>query len=154
MTKRGERKWGVGVSRSELQERGEGPLRQRMPRPKSPTLTDGELRLMRVLWDMGEASVGEVVVALKKKPKPAYNTVLTLLRILERKAYVTHRKDGRAFVFLPTIDRSYARRRALKMFVNRFFEGSPRLLVLNLIEDEHLSSEVLKEIKQRIEGNA
>ena len=48
---------------------------------------------MLVLWDRGEASVGDVVQALKERPKPAYNTVLTLLRILERKGYVTHRKD-------------------------------------------------------------
>jgi len=123
-----------------------------MSRPRSPTLTDGELRLMRVLWDKGEASVGEVVRALKEKPKPAYNTVLTLLRILERKSYVTHRKDGRAFVFLPTIGRSTARKNALRSLVNRFFEGSPRLLVLNLLEDEQLSADALTEIKQRIEG--
>jgi BlaI family transcriptional regulator, penicillinase repressor len=121
-----------------------------MPRPTSPTLTDGELRLMRVLWDKGEASVGEVVTALKEKPTPAYNTVLTLLRILERKGYVTHRKDGRAFVFLPTVDRSNARKSALKSLVNRFFEGSPRLLVLNLLEDEQLSAEALNEIRQSI----
>jgi predicted transcriptional regulator len=123
-----------------------------MPRPTSPTLTDGELRLMRVLWDKGEASVSEVSNALKEKPKPAYNTVLTLLRILERKGYVTHRKDGRAFVFLPTVDRSNARRSALKSLVDRFFEGSPRLLVLNLLEDERFSAEALEEVRQRLEA--
>jgi predicted transcriptional regulator len=105
---------------------------------------------MRVLWDKGEGSVGDVVAALKDKPKPAYNTVLTLLRILERKGYVTHRKDGRAFVFLPTVDRSHARQSALKTLVNRFFEGSPRLLVLNLLEDEDLSAEAAKQLKRRI----
>src|SRR5262245_21298611 len=98
-----------------------------MPRPKSPTLTDGELRLMRVVWDKGEASVGDVVDALREEPKPAYNTVLTLLRILERKGYVKHRKDGRAFVFFATIGRQDARKSALKTLVNRIFEGSPRL---------------------------
>jgi predicted transcriptional regulator len=125
-----------------------------MPRPTSPTLTDGELRLMRVLWDKGEASVGEVVTALKEKPKPAYNTVLTLLRILERKGYVTHRKDGRAFVFAATVDRSDARRNALKSLVDRFFEGSPRLLVLNLLEDEQLSAEALMGIRESIEDHS
>jgi predicted transcriptional regulator len=122
-----------------------------MSRPQTPTLTDGELRLMRVLWDKGEASVGEVVDALKEKPKPAYNSVLTLLRILERKGYVTHRKDGRAFIFLPMVDRTRARRSALKTLVNRFFDGSPRLLVLNLLEDEDLSAEAMKQLKQKIE---
>lgn len=122
-----------------------------MPRPKSKTLTDGELRLMRVLWEKGEASVGEVVTALTERPKPAYNTVLTLLRILERKGYVKHRKDGRAFIFMALVDRADAGRSALKTLMNRFFEGSPRLLVLNLLEDDHLSPEVLKQLKQRLE---
>src|SRR5712692_9931123 len=122
-----------------------------MPRPKSPTLTDGELRLMHVLWDKGEASVAEVVAALKEKPKPAYNTVLTLLRILERKSYVKHRKDGRAFVFVPTVDRSDARKNALKSLVDRYFEGSTRLLLLNVLEDEQLSVQAREEIKQHVE---
>jgi predicted transcriptional regulator len=122
-----------------------------MPRPTSLTMTDGELRLMRVLWDRGEASVGAVVDALKTRPKPAYNTVLTLLRIMEKKGYVTHRKDGRAFIFLPKVDRTDASRSALQTLINRFFDGSQRNLILNLLEDEQLSPEALKELKERIE---
>ena len=122
-----------------------------MPRPKSPTMTDGELRLMRVLWDKGEATVGEVVDALKTRPKPAYNTVLTLLRIMEKKGYVSHRKDGRAFIFLPKVGRADASRSALRTLVNRFFEGSPQLLVLNLLEDSQLSAGALKQLRKRIE---
>src|SRR5688500_13482353 len=116
-----------------------------MPRPKSPTLTDGELRLMRVLWDKGESTVTDVVAALQTRPKPAYNTVLTLLRILEKKGYVSHRKDGRAFIFRPLVGRADARRSALSTLVNRFFEGSPHLLVLNLLEDDELSAETLRQ---------
>ena len=122
-----------------------------MTRPKSPTMTDGELRLMRVLWDKGQATVGEVVDALKSRPKPAYNTVLTLLRIMERKGYVSHRKDGRAFVFQPKVDRADASRSALQTLVNRFFEGSTRLLMLNLLEDAQLPPEAMKQLKDRIE---
>ncbi len=122
-----------------------------MPRPKSATMTDGELRLMRVLWEKGQATVGEVVDALKSTPKPAYNTVLTLLRIMEKKGYVAHRKEGRAFMFLPKIGRAAASRSALQTLVNRFFEGSPRLLMLNLLEEEQLEPEILKQIRERIE---
>ena len=122
-----------------------------MPRPKSPTLTDGELRLMNVLWEKGEASVGDIVGVLKQRPKPAYNSVLTLLRILEKKGYVTHRKDGRAFIFKPVIDKQRASRSALKTLVNRFFDGSPSVLLLNLLEDEQLSQETLDRVKARIE---
>lgn len=121
-----------------------------MSRPKSPTLTDGELRLMHVLWDRGQATVAEIVQALKTSPKPAYNTVLTLLRIMEKKGYVSHRKEGRAFTFLPEIGRADASRSALKTLVNRFFEGSPRLLMLNLLEEE-LDPDVLRQLRERIE---
>jgi len=105
---------------------------------------------MRVLWDKGESTVNEVVETLKTRPKPAYNTVLTLLRIMERKGYVSHRKDGRAFVFLPLIGRADASRSALRTLVHRFFEGSPRLLMLNLLEEERLSPETLAQLKARI----
>src|SRR5687767_1121375 len=121
-----------------------------MPRPKSLTMTDGELRLMRVLWDKGQATVGEVVEALKSRPKPAYNTVLTLLRIMEKKGYGSHRKDGRAIICSTRIGRAYASRSALPTLVNRFFDGSPRLLILNLLDDEELSPEALKQLKERI----
>ena len=125
-----------------------------MPRPPSATLTEGELRIMRVLWDKGEATVNDVVDSLKARPKPAYNSVLTLLRILEKKRFVTHRKDGRAFIYKPVIARADARRSALKTLVNRFFEGSPRLLMLNLLEDERLSPRELENLKRRIEGDS
>ena len=121
-----------------------------MSRPKSPTMTDGELRLMRVLWERGQATVGEVVEALTT-PKPAYNTVLTLLRIMEKKGYVSHRKDGRAFTFRPELGRADASRSALETLMNRFFEGSPRLLMLNLLEGEQLAPDVLRQLRERIE---
>ncbi len=85
-----------------------------MPRPKSALLTEGELRLMQVLWDRGRATVGDVVAALQGRRTPAYNTVLTMLRILETKGYVRHDKEGRAFVYEPPIDRQQARRSAVK----------------------------------------
>ena len=122
-----------------------------MPRPKSLTMTDGELRLMRVLWEKGHATVGEVVDAVATRPKPAYNTVLTLLRIMEKKGYVTHRKEGRAFIFVPNVARADASRSALRSLLNRFFDGSPKLLMLNLLEDTQLSPEALKQLKDRIE---
>lgn len=122
-----------------------------MPRPKSSTMTDGELRLMHVLWEKGPATVGEVVESLQTGPKPAYNTVLTLLRIMEKKGYVSHRKDGRAFIFMPAVDRADASRSALHTLVNRFFDGSTQLLMLNLLEDPQLSPEALKQLKERIE---
>jgi predicted transcriptional regulator len=121
-----------------------------MARSKSPTLTEAELRLMQILWEKGAATVGEVALALPKRLSLAYNTVLTTLRILEHKGYVAHEKRGRAFVYAPLVDRDAASRRAIKHLVTRFFDGSPELLLLNILEDEKLSADELRRLKRMI----
>ena len=122
-----------------------------MARPPSPGLTDAELRVMRVLWERKRATVGEVVERLAGRDKPAYNTVLTTLGILERKGYVTHEKDGRAFAYLPVVDQSEARRSALSQLLNRFFDDSPRLLVLDLLGHERTNADELHRVRELIE---
>ena len=122
-----------------------------MGRKKSPTLTEGELRLMNVLWSRGESTVGEVVAAFPRKAQPAYSTVLTMLRILEQKKYVNHRKEGRAFVYFPVVDRSEARHSALNYLVSRFFNNSPELLMLNILEREDMDPAELQRLKKKVE---
>lgn len=122
-----------------------------MGRKKSPTLTEGELKLMNVLWTRGESTVGDVVAAFPKKRQPAYSTVLTVLRILEEKKYVSHRKEGRAFVYFPIVDRSKARHSALDYLVSRFFNNSPELLVLNILEREDIDPSELQRLKKKVE---
>ena len=117
-------------------------------------LTDGELRLMRVLWDKGHATVGEVVDDLNGPIKPAYNTVLTLLRILEQKGHVTHDKAGRAFVYVPVINRSQARRSAVRHLLSRFFDDSPTALVLNLLEQDQINDDELRRLRELAEAKA
>jgi len=121
-----------------------------MARKKSPTLTEAELRLMDILWERGSATVNDVVDALPRKLSLAYNTVLTTLRILERKGYVRHEKSGRAFVYAPVVDRGSARRKAVSHLLSKFFNGSPELLVLNLLEDEKLDARELKRLQSLI----
>lgn len=121
-----------------------------MPRRRSATLTDAELRLMNVLWEIDGATVEEVIARLAGPPKPAHNTVLTLLRILEKKGYVRHRREGRAFRFHPIVDRTGARRSALMHLVSRFFDGSPGLLVQNLLEHESLSDDEIDRLRKLI----
>ena len=79
-----------------------------MPKQRSDVLTEAEQRIMRVLWEKGEASVKEVTEALSASYPVAYNTVLTLLRILTEKDYVAPRQDGRAFIYTPTVSRAEA----------------------------------------------
>jgi len=123
-------------------------------RTRSVSLTDAELRLMQVLWDRGAATVGDVVGALKSRPSPAYNTVLTLLRIMERKGYVTHVKAGRAFVYEPVIDRQRAQQGAVRHLLKRFFDDSPRALVLNLLRDEGLDPHEVEALRGLVEDAA
>ena len=127
-----------------------------MARKKSPNLTEAELRLMDVLWDKGSATVGEVAEALPAELDLAYNTVLTTLRILEEKGYVEHIKarEGRAFVYSPTVGRDEAGRSAVRYLVSRFFRNSPELLVLNLLKDEELSAKELGRIRNLLAEDA
>ena len=124
-----------------------------MPRQRTESLTDGELRIMRVLWSSGRATVGDVVAGLPA-PRPAYNTVLTMLRILERKGHVRHEKDGRAFVFLPLMDHGQARQRALTQLLSRFFDGSAELLVLDLVGRGDRSPDEVQRIRELITATA
>ena len=118
-----------------------------MPPSKSPTLTEAELRLMDVLWDKGASTVQQVLETLPKKPHLAYNSVLTTIRVLERKGYVSHAKDGRAHVYAPVIARQEASRSEISHLVNRFFGSSRDLLVLNILEDK-IDAEELARLRQ------
>jgi predicted transcriptional regulator len=122
-----------------------------VPRKKSPNLTEGELRLMDVLWEKGQATVGDVTASLSENSHLAYSTVLTTLRILENKGYVQHSKTGRAFVYRPLVAREEARRKALSHLVSRFFDGSRELLVMNLLKEETIGRAELRRIKKMIE---
>ena len=122
-----------------------------MPRPRSPALTDAEARVMAILWQKKTATVAEVVAVLKKNRPVSYSTVQTILRILETKAYVAHDKVGRAFIYRPRVDERVARRRALKHLVARLFNGSPGLLVLNVLEDNQIDAQELSQLKKFIE---
>jgi predicted transcriptional regulator len=122
-----------------------------MARKKSPALTDAESQVMSVLWRLGQGSVGEVVSALSTTRAVSYSTVQTILRILETKGYVTHVKVLRAFVFRPLVDERQARRRALRHLVSRLFEGSPTLLVLNVLEDDEIDPVEREQLKKLLE---
>jgi BlaI family transcriptional regulator, penicillinase repressor len=122
-----------------------------MARKQSPALTDAESEVMAVLWRLGKASVGDVVTALNRVRAVSYSTIQTILRILETKGYVTHDKVARAFVYAPVVDERQARRRALRHLVRRLFEGSPSLLVLNVLEDEELDPAEREHLRKLIE---
>lgn len=124
-----------------------------MPPRKSPTLTEAELRLMEVLWQKGPSTVQQVLEDLPGKEPLAYNSVLTTIRILEKKGYVKHVKDGRAFVYSPLLERKDATRSEISRLVNRFFGNSHELLVLNILEDHGMDAAELNRLRAMLEGS-
>lgn len=121
-----------------------------MARKKSPTLTEGELRIMEVLWRLGRGTVAEVAGAMPPPPV-AYNTVLTTLRILEQKGHVGHEEAGRAYVYHPLIAREAAAQSAVKQVVSKFFGDNTGALALRLIENERPSDDELARLRSLIE---
>ena len=119
-----------------------------MPPRKSATLTEAELRLMDVLWLKGKATVQQVLASLPEKRPLAYNSVLTTIRILEKKGYVGHIKDGRAHVYVPIVERQDATRSEVRHLISRFFKDSHELLVLNILEDKNIDAEELKRLRE------
>ncbi len=108
-------------------------------------LGDRELDVMGVLWDLGSGTVAEV---RDKLPADlAYTTVLTILRNLEAKEFVSHAAEGKAHRYFPRVARRAARRSAITRIVDKLFHGSPEQLVAQLVEDEHLSAEDLKRLR-------
>jgi BlaI family transcriptional regulator, penicillinase repressor len=122
-----------------------------MPRKPSPALTDAEARVMAVLWQLETATVGDVVAALAPERTVSYSTVQTMLRILEDKQYVVHDKVVRAFIYRPVVDERQARRRALRHLATRLFNGSPSLLVMNVLHDEEMDPAELQRLKKLVE---
>jgi predicted transcriptional regulator len=121
-----------------------------LARKKSPTLTEAELRIMEALWRLERGTVAEVTDLLPP-PRAAYNTVLTILRILEQKGYVAHEEAGRAYVYVPLIAREAAAQSAVKQVVSKFFENNAGALALRLIENERPSDEELSRLRSLIE---
>jgi len=121
-----------------------------MPPKQSITLTQAELRLMKVLWSRGESTVAEMVDAIAAEGALAYTSVLTTVRILEKKGYVSHRQDGRAFLYSACIGEMEASRSEVRHVLQRFFGNSRERLLLSLLGDEEISPDELKRLKDAI----
>jgi predicted transcriptional regulator len=121
-----------------------------MPPKRSNTLTEAELRIMRILWGRGESLVSELVAALPENTPLAYTSVLTTVRILEQKGYVRHRQKGRAFVYSPRIAEHEASRSEVRHMLHRFFGNSRERLLLTLLGDEEVSPDEIQRLKAAI----
>ena len=125
-----------------------------MPPKKSNTLTEAELRLMKILWRRGESAVNDLVAAMPDGETLAYNSVLTTIRILEQKGYVEHRQEGRAFVYRPCVAEEEASRSEVRHLMSRFFGNSREQLLLSLLGDDQISKKELERLKEAIRNAA
>lgn len=120
-----------------------------MPPKQSATFTEAELRIMDVLWRKGSGTVQQVQDWLPSTL--AYNSVLTTIRILEKKGHVKHVKDGRAHVYEPLIGREEATRSEIRHLVGRFFRNSHEALVLNILQDDTLDAGELQRLREMLD---
>lgn len=123
-----------------------------MSRTASKTFTDKEMEIMRVVWDLGEATARQIQEAVPGEAH--YNSVLTIIRVLERKGHLTHRVEGKAHVYRAKAKQEKARSRVLSHLIEQVFGGSPTSLVLHLVETGDLTEDDLQEVRQQVATRA
>src|SRR5438034_1335417 len=103
----------------------------------------GELQraVMDTVWEIGEATVGQVRERLGQRKELAYTTVLSAMQKLEKLGWLTHRADGRTYIYQPTHSRDEEGSRSLRKFIDRVFHGDPLVLFQHLLEDRELGAE-------------
>jgi predicted transcriptional regulator len=107
--------------------------------------------VMELVWEMGQATVHQVRDRLGRKKKLAYTTVLTAMQKLEKAGWLTHRADGKTYVYLPTRTRQQAGASSVRNFMERMFDGSAVVMFQHLIRDARLSDAELTELKKMID---
>jgi BlaI family transcriptional regulator, penicillinase repressor len=113
----------------------------------------GELQLavMNVMWELGEATVGQVRDQLPAEKELAYTTVLSVMQKLEKAGWLKHRSDGRTYIYAPRRSREDAERSALRQFTERTFGGDPLMLFQHLLDDDRMTESELAEFRKMLE---
>ena len=123
-----------------------------MARPKQPGLTENELDVMKVLWNEAPLKVADILERINRETKPAYTSLLTLVQMMERKGYIFHVQDGKAYSYSPKLQRESFTSNEIKRVAKRLFNDSPFAMAVNLVKDEHLSKDEIKQLRQLLEG--
>lgn len=113
-------------------------------------LTKAEEEIMQILWDLQEANVASVIKEMPE-PKPAYNTVSTIIRILENKEFVTHRKEGKGYIYIPLVARESYSNHSMTKLINNYFDGSFKSMVSFFMKKNDLDALELEDILKEIE---
>lgn len=119
-----------------------------MRQKKKPEfLTEVELELMSVLWDIGEGSVRDVLARLDPERKFAYTSAATILRIMDEKGFVKSAKQGKVLIYSPAVAKDAYQSRSLKDLSEKLFDGTPASMVARLVDDDGLTEDALEELR-------
>lgn len=114
-------------------------------------LTEGELEIMQVVWDLRTCTVRQVYEALRERRQLAYTTVMTMMNILEEKGHLKKEREARAYIYRPAQPKNRVIASLVNNFLTKVFDGSAKPLVMNLLKERRLSDEDLEEIASMIE---
>jgi BlaI family penicillinase repressor len=116
-------------------------------------LTQTEERIMQVIWELESAFVKEIIERLPE-PKPPYNTISSVVRLLEKKGYVSHKAYGKTYQYFPAIEKASYSKHTFKKLLGNYFEGSYKSLVSFIVNEENLSDQEIKELQALIAEQA
>jgi len=114
------------------------------------SLTKAEEEVMQILWEVKEANVKEIISHMPE-PKPAYNTVSTIIRILENKEVVNHRQKGKGYIYFPVIEKEDYSQNSLNKLMTGYFDGSFKSMVSFFMKKNDVNTADLDEILKMIE---
>lgn len=112
-----------------------------------PQITDAELEVMKIIWDRHPVSTNEIVAALEGKTNWNNRTIHTLISRLEKKGAISHTKDGRIFIYSPSVNREEYLSCASRSFINRFYNGAVSKMIMNFVENDMLTDDDIQELR-------
>ncbi|TSD66614.1 BlaI/MecI/CopY family transcriptional regulator [Inquilinus sp. KBS0705] len=116
-------------------------------------LTKTEERVMQVLWKLKTAFVKDIIEALPDNPKPPYNTISSVVRLLEKKGYVAYKPYGKTYEYFPAISKAEYRKESFKKMFTGYFDNSTESLLSFMVKEQKLSADDMEKIKAMIDQN-
>jgi len=116
-------------------------------------LTKAEERIMQIFWKLQKAFVKDVIEELDEEPKPPYNTISSIVRILEKKGYLSFKAYGKTYEYFPLVDKETYGKQSFQKFFSNYFDNSAANLVSFMVKEEKLSEADIEEIKKIINQN-
>lgn len=113
-------------------------------------LTKAEEEIMQILWDLEEANVASIIEQISE-PKPAYNTVSTIVRILENKDFVDHRQEGKGYIYFPIVEKETYSNQSMNQLMDNYFNGSFKSMVSFFMKKNDMSTKDLEAILKEID---